>query len=186
MPQQRQYPISKSLKFIQTKSTESIHRSHNYKSIREIKRPGGIVIRIVADNNSVIPRAPGEDPTVPSVVLNVAYHSSFGNGSERQDVSDHEIGLSPAIHELPGVHALGSDEKLVLLLVAKGVAEGDASERRSAARVVHDLRDHSLEVAVSLREVETAEASRAFAVVGVGLEDGPRTLTLSTNDTTHW
>lgn len=139
----------------------------------------------MADNNSVIPRAPSQDPTVPNVVLNVAYHCSFGNRSERQDVSDHEIGLSPAVHELARVHTLGSDEKLVLLLVAEGVAESDASERRSATRVVHDLGDHSLEVAVALPEVEAAEAGRSLAVVGVGLEDRPRTLTLSTNDTTH-
>ena len=48
-----------------------------------------------------------------------------------------------------------------------------------------DLGDDALQVAVALAEVEAPEASWALAVVGVGLEDRARTLTLSANDTTH-
>lgn len=62
------------------------------------------------------------------------------------------------------------------MLVAKGVAKGDASEGRAAARVVDDVGDHALEIAIALAEVEAAETSRALAMVGMGSENRPRSL----------
>ena len=65
------------------------------------------------------------------------------------------------------------------------MAEGDSGKRGTATRVVDDLGDDALEVAIALAEVEAAEPGGALAVVGVGLEDGPSTLTLSSDYTTH-
>lgn len=47
--------------------------------------------------------------------------------------------LLATVEELAGVHALGSDEQLRALLVAVRVSEHNASQRRSAARVVDDV-----------------------------------------------
>lgn len=139
----------------------------------------------MADNNSIVPRSPSKDAAVTDVVLNVAHDSSFRYGSERQDITDHESGLPAAVHELAGVHALGGDEQLILLLVAEGVAEGDPCERGTTTGIVDDLGDDALEIAVAFAEVETAEPGRTLAVVGMGLEDGPGTLTLSSDHATH-
>ena len=153
---------------------------------REVtERPGSIVIRVVADNNSIITRSPSECSTVTNVVLNVADHSSLGDRSDRQDVSDYQIGLLPTVDELAGVNSLRRNEQLILLLVPEGVAEADSGQRGSTTRVVDDLGDDSFQVAVALAEVEGAEAGRALAVVGVGLEDRTRTLTLSSDNTPH-
>ena len=59
------------------------------------------------------------------------------------------------------------------------MAEGDSGKRGSATRVVDDLGDDALKVAVMLAKVEVVEPSGALAVVGVGLEDEPNTLMLS-------
>lgn len=139
----------------------------------------------MTDNNSIIPRSPSKGSTVPHMVLNVTDHSSLGNRSNRQHISDDQIGLLPAVDELTGVNPLGGDEELVLLLVPERVAEADSGQRGSTTRVVDDLGDDSFKVAVALAEVEGAEAGRALAVVGVGLEDGTRTLTLSSDHTPH-
>lgn len=48
-----------------------------------------------------------------------------------------------------------------------------------------DLGNDTFEVSVSFAEVEASEFGGALAVVGVGLEDGACSLTLSSDDTTH-
>lgn len=140
----------------------------------------------MGDDDSVITRSPSENPTVTDVVLDVANDGSLRHRSEGQDVADNEVGLLPAVNELAGVHALGGDEELLLVLEAEGVAEGDACERRATPRVVDDLGDDALEVAVALAEVEGAEAGRALPVVGVGLEHRTRSLTLCPDNATHF
>jgi len=50
---------------------------------------------------------------------------------------------------------------------------------------VQDLLDDALDVAVALGSVKRPECSRALAVRRVRLEDGPPTLTLSTDDASH-
>lgn len=150
-----------------------------------IHTPGSAIVGVMADNNSVVTGGPGEDTTVTDVVLNVADNGTLGDGAEGEDVADDEIGLLATIDELAGVHTLSGDEELLLKLVAERVAEGDLGERSAAAGVVEDVGDDALDVAVALAEVEGAEPRRTLAVVGVGLEHRPRTLTLGADDTTH-
>jgi hypothetical protein len=147
--------------------------------------PGGAVVRVVADDNSVVAGAPGEDTAVTNVVLHVADDGSLRDPPQWQHVADGERGAAAAIDKLAGVHALGGDEELLLVLVPEGMAEGDLGERRAAAGVVDDVGDDALEVPVALAEVEGAEPGGALAVVGVRLEHGPRTLTLRADHATH-
>jgi len=51
---------------------------------------------------------------------------------------------------------------------------------------VDDVGDDSFEVTVAFAEVEGTETGGAFAVVGVGFENGTCSLTLGTDDTTHF
>ena len=126
-------------------------------------RPGGSVVRVVADDDGVVPGGPGEDAAVADVVLHVADDGSLGDPAQRQHVADGERGAAAAVHELARVHALRGDEELLLVLVAERVAEGDLGERRAAARVVDDVGDDALEVPVALAEVEGAEPGGALA-----------------------
>nr|GMC85212.1 60S ribosomal protein L2 [Ipomoea batatas] len=125
------------------------------------------IIGVVTDNNNVITRAPGKDTAVSNLVLDIANDGTFGDRSERQHVADDEVSLLTTVDELAGVHALGGDEKLLLVLEAERVTEGDASERGAATGVVDDLRHHTLEVAIALAEVEGAEAGGALAVTNL-------------------
>ena len=147
--------------------------------------PAGIVIGIVTDDNSVITRGPSENTTVTNMVLDVADNSSFRDRSEGQDITNNKGSFLTTVHELTSVQALSSDEELILLLVPEGVAESDLGERRTTARIVDDIGDHTLKVTISLAEVEAAKPGRTLAAVGVGLEDGTSTLTLGTNHSSH-
>jgi len=158
---------------------------NNLLSTRGKLDPGGAVIGVVTYDNRVVPRRPREHAAIPSMMLHVADHRSLGDGPQREDVADHEVGLAAAVDELARVHALGGDEELLLVFVPERVAEGDARERGPAPGVVDDVGDHALEVPVALAEVEAAEPRRALAVVGVGLEDGPRSLTLCSDHASH-
>lgn len=148
-------------------------------------RPRGAVVRVVADHDGVVPRGPGEDTAVTDVVLDVADDGTLRDPAEGQHVADGEGGAATAVDELARVHALGCDKELLLVLVPEWVAESDLGERRATAGVVDDVGDDALEVPVALAEVEGAEAGGALAVVGVGLEHGPRTLTLRADHATH-
>lgn len=61
----------------------------------------------------------------------------------------------------------------------------DPGQRGAAARIMDDLRYDSLQVAVAFPEIKRAEPGRALAVVCVRLEDGARSLTLCSNDSSH-
>jgi len=65
------------------------------------------------------------------------------------------------------------------------MAESDLGERGTATGVVDNVGDHSLQVAIAFAEIEAAEPRRSLAVVGVGLENGARTLTLCANYPSH-
>jgi len=125
----------------------------------------------VADNDCVVTRSSGQHTTITNVMLDVTNDCTFRDRSEREDIAYHKIGLLPAENELSGVHPLGGDEELLLVLESERVAEGDPGKRGSTARIVNDFSDYSLEVAIALAEVEAAEPRRTFTVVSVRLED---------------
>lgn len=118
-------------------------------------------------------------------MLHVAHHGSLGHGPQGQDVADGESRLLPAVHKLAGVHALGGDEPLLLPFEPERVAERHLAQRGTTAAVVHDLGDHTLDVSITLGEIQRPELRRAFAAMRVGAKDGPRSLTLGTDDSSH-
>lgn len=139
----------------------------------------------MADNNGVITRAPSKHTAIANVVLDVADNGTFRDRPDGKDVTDDEGGFLPAEDELAGVHSLGGNEELVLLLVTEGVAECDLGERCTATGVVDHVGDDTFEVTVPFTEVEAAEPCRSLAVVGVRFEHGACTFTLSADHTTH-
>lgn len=84
--------------------------------------------------------------------------------------------LGPYTHSAPGKHSHRKRQRASASYPSQGSA---------TAGVVDDLRHHTLDVVVALSGIEDAELSSALAVGVVGLEDGPTTLTLRPNNTTH-
>ena len=64
----------------------------------------------MANDDGVVTRAASKHPAIPNMVLNVADNGALGDGSERENVADHQGGFFTAEDELAGVHALGGDK----------------------------------------------------------------------------
>lgn len=173
------------LRFWGEKKEENGKEYTKMENLIVIKRPAGAIIGVVADNNGIIAGCPGKDTSIADVMLHVTDNGTFGNRSQGQNVADHKVGFLAAVNELARVHALGRHEKLLLVLVSERVAEGDSGERGASTRVVDDIGHHALEIPISLPEIKASETGRALAVVGVGLENGSRTLPLGSYDSSH-
>lgn len=90
-----------------------------------------------------------------------------------------QLTLLAGIDELTSVQALSSDKGLLVGLVAVRVPELDLRDGRAPPRIVDDLLDDALDVAVALRKVEVPQLGGTLARPCVGLEDGAGgTLTL--------
>jgi hypothetical protein len=139
----------------------------------------------MADDDDIVARGSSKGATVTHALLDVADNGTFRNGPQREDIADGQISLLPTVDELAGVHALGGDEELFLVLEAERMAEGDLTERGPAAGVVDDVGDDALDVAVPLGVVERSETRRALAAMGVGGEDGACSFPLASDDASH-
>eukprot|EP00303_Exanthemachrysis_gayraliae_P003916 CAMPEP_0206004230 /NCGR_PEP_ID=MMETSP1464-20131121/3840_1 /ASSEMBLY_ACC=CAM_ASM_001124 /TAXON_ID=119497 /ORGANISM="Exanthemachrysis gayraliae, Strain RCC1523" /LENGTH=348 /DNA_ID=CAMNT_0053377633 /DNA_START=162 /DNA_END=1204 /DNA_ORIENTATION=- len=142
------------------------------------------VLQLV-DHLREVARGAREAAAVRGLVLHVADDGAGGHLAHGHHVPGEELGLLAAVHRLTRVHALGGHESLVDLPVFVRAPELDARKRRAAARVVDDVRDHALDVALALRIVERAELRRTLAVVRVRLEDGAAAFALGADHATH-
>ncbi len=118
------------------------------------------------------------------LVLKIAHNCSLGHLADREHVANNELRLLAAINKLASIHALGSNEQLLLQSMLVHVPELNNSEGRTTARIMNDLLDHTLHIAVALSKVESAKTSRALPVLRVRLEHRSSTPTTRTNDTT--
>ena len=96
------------------------------------------------------------------------------------------MGLLSAVDELAGVHALSGDEQLLADLVAVGIAEVDDGEGSATAGIVDDVPDDALDVAITFGVVDGPELGSALPALGARREDRSGTLTLGSNNTTHF
>ena len=94
-------------------STTSNDADHTTRGVREDFLGAGreldtglALIEVVADDSDVVARGTAERTTVGSLVFNVGQDGTFGDGGERQDVSDGESGVLSGIDEL-GYVSLG-------------------------------------------------------------------------------
>lgn len=87
--------------------------------------------------------------------------------------------------ELSGVHALGSNDGGLDSLVLVRIAESDDGKWSSSSWVMDDVLDKTLDVAVTLGEVERAELGGSLAVLVVALEDTTSSFTLDTDTASH-
>merc|ERR1719199_810533 len=146
---------------------------------------GDVRVGVVGHDDGVVAGAARKVAAVANLRLEVADDGTLGHGADGQHVANGENGLLTAVQELTGVHALRRDESLLLLSIADGVAERHQGEGSATAGVVDQLGHQTLDVPIALSVILLAELSSTLPVVGVGLEDGPRALTLCANHAPH-
>lgn len=147
---------------------------------------GAVHIGVVSDDGGVLSGGACERSAVSRALLYVAHYGTFGQQTDGQDVSDGQLRAATGIDELSGEHTLGGDECLDLLAGRRGVVEYHLRQGRSTSWVVNDGLHQSLHVSVALCVVQDAVLGCSSSVMRVRLEDTSSSLTLSTNDTTHF
>merc|ERR1719369_1766611 len=148
--------------------------------------PGPLGVRVMGNYGGVVTAGPCELATISDLLLEIADNSSLGHVANGHHVANGDMGLLTTVHELSGVHALGSHEQLLLSLVPVWVTEVSNCKGSTTARVMDDIFDNSLDVSMPLREVHSSESRLALPVLRVGSKDGPSALTLGSDDTTHF
>ncbi|KAG6546659.1 hypothetical protein Mapa_011848 [Marchantia paleacea] len=151
----------------------------------ETNIPRGSVIRIVTDNDDVITRSAGKRTPVSHTVLNIADDSSLGNRSKGQNITNSQSSLLSTVQELTSVHTLSGNKELLLMLVSERMSESHLGQRSSTTRIVDDIRNNTLDVAISFGVIERPESGRSFPSVSVGSENTSRSFPLCSNYTTH-
>jgi len=147
---------------------------------------GLVLIGVVGDDGGVVARGSGEFAAVSHLLLELADDGSLGHSANGHHVSDRQVRLLAAVHELARVHALHGDERLLTLLELVRISKLYDGERRSASGVVDDVLDDALDVSMTLGVVDGAKAGGALAMFVVRREDGTRSLTLRSNHSTHF
>ena len=142
------------------------------------------VIRLT-DNDSAASRSLSERTAIANLALKVANDGTLRNLVDREDVTDGELGALAAVNELTTVHTLSSNEVSLHKLVSVGVSEDNSGDGSTSARVVDDFSDDTLDIAVSLGEVQSSQLSGSLSVGSHSLEDTRGTLTLSTDYSSH-
>ncbi len=117
-------------------------------------------------------------------MLKIADNATLRKFTNRQNISNRQLRLLAAVNELTSVHALSSNEKLLLQPMLVGVAKLNDSKGSTTARIVNDLLDYAFDVSVTLCEVKRAQLRGSLSVLGVRLENRATTPTTSTNNTT--
>jgi len=151
----------------------------NFLSTRGKTDSGLSGIWVVTDDCGVVSRGSGKGTTISHLLLDIADEGTFGDASNREDISDAELSFLTTVDELSGVHTLSGNEKFGLLAEFGWVAELDTSKRSTTARIVNDFFHESLDVAVPLAEVERAVFGGPFSVLRVRPKDTAGTLPLT-------
>ena len=107
--------------------------------------PGPVGVGVVGDHGGVVAAGPGQLAAVPGLLLQVADDGSLGHVANGHHIADGDLGLLAAVDRLAGVHALASNEQLLLDLVSVGITEVDDGKGSATAWVMDDVLDNSLQ-----------------------------------------
>merc|ERR1711907_154592 len=105
-------------------------------------------IRVVRNDSRIVARRLGNDATVSRLSLHVADDGTLGHLTNGLHIADHQLGLLAAVDELARVHALSAHHGLLLQLESVRITEHHSGQRRTTSRVVDDLADDTLDVAM--------------------------------------
>jgi len=168
-----------------TNNSTAIGLDHLFGSRGELDT-GLVLFGVVADNGSIVTRDTGKGSTVTDAGLNVANDGTFGHLTDGENVSNVEGSLLSSVDELTSEKTLSSDKSLLAVLVLVRVTEDNLGKRSTTTRVVDNRLDDTTNVTVAFGIVQSTELGGSLTTLYVGLEDTSSTLTLSTNNTTHF
>lgn len=140
----------------------------------------------VADDGGVSPTGASKSTAVSSLLLNVGDNRTLRHPVEGKHVPHGKGRVLSAVNELASVHALDRNHAFLVEFVAVGIAEGDFGDGGTTAGIVEDVLHQTFDVSMTLSIIEGTQFDGAFAFVGVGTEDAPATLPLSSDDATHF
>ena len=143
---------------------------------------GGVGLLVVGDDSRVVTRGTSKLSAITSLLLNVADDGTFRKLANGKDVANSEGSIGTSIDVLTGVDTFSSDEGLLDGLVLVRVTEDDGCKGSTTTRIVDDLLDNTLDVAVTLGIIEATVLCSTLTVGGVSVEDGIITPTLSCGD----
>jgi len=133
----------------------------------------------VTDDDTGGTGSTGEGTSVSEFSLNGSNNSSFGHGVNGEDVSNLEGGFLSGVDEHTSVHAFDGNEILSSELVLVDISELNLCERSATTGIVDNILDNTLDVALSLSEIEGSELGRSHSLVCVGREDSAASVSLS-------
>jgi len=127
----------------------------------------------------------GEGAAVTDLALAVGDDGTLGHRVHGKNVSHGKRGLGTSVNELAGVHALDGNEVFNSLLVPVRVSEDNLGKWGTSARVMNDVLDNSLDIALLLNIVKSSEPGRRHFVCFVRRKDKTTTVSLRSNTSTH-
>jgi len=139
----------------------------------------------VANDDAGSARGAGDGATVTSLCLNAGDNGSFWHGVDGQDIADLQGRFLAGVAELSGVHALNGDEVFSALLVFVLISENNLGERSTPARIVNDILDNALHVALTFSEVQGSEFCRCHSVVSMSCKDSAASVSLGSDASSH-
>jgi len=140
----------------------------------------------VTDDNAGRTGGTGDSATIGEFVFDHGDDGSLRALSNRKDVSDGQLGGFTTVDELPGVGSFDCNHQLLINLVSVRIAEVHSGQRCATSRVVDDLLDETLDIAVTFGVVEATELGGSLTMLGLSGEDASSTLSLTADDTTHF
>lgn len=139
---------------------------------------GLLGVGIMGNDGCVVSGGTGQPSSISTLLLEVAHNGTFGHVSDGKNITNLELSLAAAVHELTSVHSFAGKEKFLALLVAVGIAERHASKRCSTSGIVENLLHDTLDVSVALGEVDRTKFGGSLTMLVVGTEHRPGALSL--------
>ncbi|QBM89397.1 hypothetical protein METSCH_D04680 [Metschnikowia aff. pulcherrima] len=147
---------------------------------------GLALVRVVSDDDDVVTGGSTQSTSVTNLLLNVGDDGTLGARAQWQHITDVQRGLGTTVHELTGVDTFVGDEGLLSHLVSVWVSERHLSQRSTSTGIVDDLLHDTTDVTMTLGVVQGSQLGSALSQSGVSSENGASTLSLVTNNSTHF
>merc|ERR1711907_25360 len=132
---------------------------------------GAFLVDILSDDGAVITRAARDHTTVTSTHLNIGDDGTLRHRLHRECVSNNQLCVLAAVHELTSVCSLDCWHQLLVDLVRTSIVESDLGKRCSTTRVMEDVLHDTLEEASTLSEIKHAKLCSSNAVFVVRTEN---------------
>lgn len=117
----------------------------------------------MANNDNVVTRGSTKSTTITRLLFNVGNNGTFGDGSERKNVTNLEGSLSTGIDKLASSDTFVGNEGLFVLLITVRIAENDLGERSTSTGVVNNLLNNTTDKTFTLSVIKLSELGSSLS-----------------------